>query len=349
MGRLLDGQWINQDLGTDAQGRYVRQETQFRRKFDDDECSAADIAEQRYLLLVGSPCGWSHRVLLVRALMGFESSIPVVFTDAYMGEDGWTFFGHNSNEPKVETKGGITAQELYADPGIAGYDPTQIVAQKLHQVYVLAKNDYTGRCLVPVLWDRRTGTVVNNESSDLIMMLAQQAPKESSSSSTPITIDLMPVGSTKSIREMMDANYMPINNGVYRCGFASAQEAYTEAATTLFQRLDELEQLLARQRYLCSNEKVTMADICLFPTLYRFDMVYYTHFKCNRKHIYEYPNLWGWTREIYQLPGVAATCKMEECCIHYYTSHETIHPRRYIPLGPIIDFDEPHGRDKMDL
>lgn len=340
MGRLLDGVWTTQDLGADAQGRYVRRATQFRHKFDPKEFpSVPEATPQRYLLLVGSPCGWSHRVLLVRALMGLEESIPVIYTDALMGEEGWTFYGHNHDGSEEEKTGGIQAKELYLDPASAGYsDPNEILVQKIHQVYVLAQKDYTGRASVPVLWDREKGTMVNNESSDLIHMLSAHDNDK---------IQLVPEELKESIEEMTQANYMPINNGVYRCGFAGNQQAYTEAATGLFERLDELEVLLGKQRYLCSSNQITMADLCLFPTIYRFDTIYYTHFKCNKQHIYEYPNLWGWTREIYQLPGVADTCKMKECCIHYYTSHESIHPRRYIPLGPTIDFEAPHNRDKV--
>jgi len=396
MGRLLDGKWIQQDLGTDAEGRYVRQVTQFRHKFTagntpsssddktDDETTDSTTTfpvpnkdDQRYLLLVGSPCGWSHRVLLVRALKGLESCIPVIFTDAFMGEDGWTFDGHtqekeDNNEVddgdkkrpakvrKVDDKkehqdskgkeketeqkkgGGLTAQELYLDPSSAGYsDGNQTIVTKLHELYVLAKSDYTGRASVPVLWDRQLGTIVNNESSELVVML-NALPSSTKTLLGEISPDLQ-----AQIQDMTDTNYTAINNGVYKCGFANSQEAYTEAATALFERLDELEALLGRQRYLCSTDKPTMADVCLFPTLFRFDMIYYTHFKCNHKHIYEYPNLWGWTREMYQLPGVAATCKMNECCIHYYTSHESIHPRRYIPLGPTLDFEALHRRDEF--
>jgi len=354
MGRLLEGKWITTDLGQDAQGRYVRRATQFKQKFEDDTFPAADVRHQRYLLVVGSPCGWSHRVLLVRALMGLEAIIPVIFTDAFMGHDGWTFHQHNSsksvsngngngNDDTIIEQGGITAEELFLDPVAAGYEPKKIVIQMLRELYVLGKSDYTGRVSVPLLWDRKTGTIVNNESSDMIDMFANDL----TSFATKHEVDLLPDALTALIEAMKTANYMPINNGVYRAGFAGSQEAYTEAAATLFEHLDELEVLLGRQRYLCSNDQVTMADICLFPTLYRFDMVYYTHFKCNKKHIYEYPNLWAWTREMYQMPGVSDTCKMKECCMHYYTSHESIHPRRYIPLGPDLNFDEPHGRNTI--
>lgn len=341
MGRLLEGKWITEDLGTDAKGRYVRRATQFRDK-EIDAMSAStvngDCNQQKYKLIVGSPCGWSHRVLLVRALKRLETALPVIYTDPFMGNDGWTFYEHN----KTGGKGGITAGELFWDCAAAGHeDPDKIIVEKIHQLYVLAKADYTGRASVPVLWDCQKGTIVNNESSDLIYILSEQNVEPHGGQDS---IELVPPDLKGPIEAMIKANYMPINNGVYRCGFASSQEAYTEAATELFKRLDELEDLLGKQRFLCGPSQVTLADLCLFPTIFRFDAVYYTHFKCNKRHIYEYPNIWGWTREIYQLKGVAETCDLKKCCIHYYTSHESIHPRRYIPLGPDLDFDEPHGR-----
>lgn len=349
MGRLLEGTWITSDLGADAQGRYVRRATQFQHRFGDDDGrfpAAAAAAQERYLLVVGSPCGWSHRVLLVRALLGLEQVIPVIFTDAFMGEEGWTFYQHGAAPMDTSARdnnrrptGGILAEELYLDPRGAGYEPQQVLVQKMHELYVLGQSAYTGRASVPLLWDKQTGSIVNNESSIMIDMFAKDLHPLATHK-----INLLPDELVESIEAVKTANYMPINNGVYRCGFAGSQQAYTEAAVALFARLDELEALLGRQRYLCSNTQVTMADLCLFPTLYRFDTIYYTHFKCNQKHLYEYPHLWAWTREIYQMPGVADTCKMKECCIHYYTSHESVHPRRYIPLGPDLDFEAPHGR-----
>lgn len=320
MGRLLDGKWVTQDLGADAQGRYVRRATQFRRM---------DVTPEvgRYLLVVSWACGWSHRTLLVRAIWGLEEAIPVVYSDAFMGENGWTF------------QEGIPRATLYQDASRQeGED-----VKTMHELYVLAQSDYTGRASVPVLWDSKEGTIVNNESSDIIKILLEQFAPLGKNPDPP---ELVPAALESSIEEMTQANYGPVNNGVYRCGFASSQEAYQEAATALFARLDQLEELLGRQRYLL-GAKPTLSDICLFPTLARFDHVYYTHFKCSKKHIYEYPNLWGWTRDIFQLPGVKETCNFEQIREHYFTSHESIHPRRYIPLAPEnVDFDAPHGRDK---
>jgi putative glutathione S-transferase len=326
MGRLLDGKWISQDLGSDAQGRYVRRATQFRTT---DVSSPDEADDGRYVLILSWACGWSHRVMLVRAFLGLEEVIPVIICDPFMGEEGWTI------------EKGVSREQLFQDPAKQSGDDLT----RMYQIYVLAKQDYTGRASVPVLWDTKEGTIVNNESSDIVgILLDRFAPLGKANTSN--SCNLLPSGRKDAIQEMIQANYGPINNGVYRCGFASSQSAYEEAAKALFGRLDELDELLGKQRYLL-GEQLTLADFCLFPTLIRFDHVYHTHFKCNRKHIYEYPNLWGWTREIYQLPGVKATCQFDDIREHYYTSHESIHPRRYIPLGPIIDFDSPHGRDNQ--
>lgn len=324
MGRLLDGKWITQDLGGDAKGRYVRRATQFRN---------VDIPAEvgRYLLIVGAPCGWSHRTLLVRAIQGLEEAVPVIFTEAFMGENGWTF-----KEP-------IDGTTLFQNP-TEEQKEGKVQIKALHELYVSAQADYTGRASVPVLWDTYDGKIVNNESSDIVKIFLNQFE---SLAKTP-NAHILPAEKETSIQEMIQANYGPINNGVYRCGFANSQEAYQEAAETLFARLDEIEDLLSRQRYLIGTDHITLADLCLFPTLYRFDSVYYTHFKCSKKHIYEYPNLWGYLRELYQQPGVGETCRMDEIREHYFTSHESIHPRRYIPLCPDLNFDEPHGRDAKE-
>ena len=324
-------QWVTKDLGPDAKGRYVRRETQFRKFV---KAKSVDSSEQviefpaeanRYLLIVSLACGWSHRTLLVRASKGLENVIPVLYVDPFMGENGWTI------------KDGIKADQLYED---IPTDKQDVCIKKLHELYVLAKSDYTGRVSVPTIWDRKTGTIVNNESSEIIKMFG----KEFEEYATNKEVDLFPSDLQPQIDDMVKANYV-INNGVYRCGFASSQEAYTEAVTEVFQRLEEVEEILGCQRYLLGNDNLTSADLCLFPTIFRFDYVYYTHFKCNKKHIYEYPNIFGWMLEVYQFGQIKDTCNISQICEHYYTSHESIHPRRYIPIGPDIDLDQLHGRD----
>lgn len=310
----MDGQWSNTDLGADARGRYVRRAAQFRASVSAEGSTPFPAVSGRYHLYVSYACGWSHRTLIFRALKGLEDHISVTVADPFMGEHGWT---------------------LHEDSGpVAGID-------KLYELYTRMQPDYTGRASVPVLWDKETGTIVTNESKDIVRSfdhafdgLGATGPR------------LFPEDRLEAIEAMIAANYGPINNGVYRAGFAGSQDAHVEASRELFARLDALESLLADQRYLLGSE-ITAADWYLFPTLYRFDAVYYTHFKCNLRQIRDYPNLWGYTRDLYQQPGVAATCRMDHVKEHYYTSHESIHPRRYIPIGPDIDFDTPHGREDV--
>jgi putative glutathione S-transferase len=308
MGRLIEGKWSSGDLGPDAQGRYVRRAAKFRGQIGSEDFPAE---AGRYHLYVSYACGWSHRTLLVRALKGLEKVISASFMEDFMGEEGWRFEG--------------------------GRDPLG-ARERLYELYLAAQHDYTGRASVPVLWDEQTGRIVSNESTDIIASFDSAFSDLDNGSPT-----LYPEDQAEAIAEMVQANYEAINNGVYRCGFAGSQEAYEEAATRLFDRLDSLEALLGSQRYLMGAE-LTGADWSLFPTLYRFDAVYYIHFKCSRRALREYPHLWAYTRDLYQQPGVARTCKMENVRAHYYTSHESIHPRRIIPLPPDIDFDEPHGR-----
>jgi len=261
----------------------------------------------RYRLFVAHACGWSHRTLINRALQGLEDAIGVTYVQPFMGEQGWML-----------------------------EDGTPL----WKAVYLKAQADYTGRASVPVLWDDVAQTIVCNESKDVVTSfdgpMADLAKHPS---------PWFPEDRRDEIQSMIDTNYGPINDGVYRCGFAASQEAHEEAAWALFGRLDEVEKLLGEQRYLLGDE-ISAADWYLFPTLYRFDAVYYVHFKCNLRRISEYPNLWAYTRELYQWPGVRETCRMDEIKEHYYTSHESVHPRRYIPIGPILDFDEPHGRGR---
>lgn len=302
MGRLIDGAWTSHDLGADEQGRFVRRAAKFRGTLGSE---AYPAEAGRYRLYVAHACGWSHRTLILRALAGLEDAIAITYVRPFMGEDGWTL---ESGEPLWKA------------------------------VYVRAKPDYTGRASVPVLVDDTDGSVVANESRDIIASL--EAPMRAHAARP---VEWFPEDRREAIEAMIAANYGAVNDGVYRCGFAASQAAHEEAAWALFGRLDELEALLGRQRYLLGDE-ITAADWFLFPTLYRFDSVYHTHFKCNLRRLVEYPSLWAYTRELYQWPGVRETCRMDEIKEHYYTSHESIHPRRYVPIGPILDFDEPHGR-----
>ncbi len=312
MGRLIEGKWRTGDLGPDAQGNFVRRATSFRKRIAADKLAEFPAEADRYHLYVSAACGWSHRTLILRALKGLEDVVSVSFMQDHMGEEGWLF---------------ADGKDLLGD------------RQKLYQLYVAAQCDYTGRVSVPVLWDKLSCSIVSNESTDITASFDRAFAEFDNGSPT-----LYPEAQAEAIEKMVEQNYHPVNNGVYRCGFAGSQGAYDEAATQLFERLDQLEELLQRNRYLL-GDTITGADWSLFPTLYRFDAVYYIHFKCSRRQLRDYPKLWAYTRELYQQPGVASTCDMDSIRAHYYTSHDSIHPRGIIPIAPDIDFDEPHGRD----
>ena len=310
MGRLVDGEWVTDDRGTDSDGRYVRRPTQFRDRIERGGTFPPEPG--RYHLYVAHACPWCHRTMMARKLKGLEDVIGVSFVEPFMGADGW-----------VLPEG--------ADP-VFGHG-------LIRDVYVSARGDYTGRASVPVLIDRETKTIVNNESSDIIRMF------DEAFESAEGAVTLFPEDLADVVEAQIAANYDAVNNGVYRAGFAGSQAAHEEAVTALFARMDALEELLATSRYLC-GERLTAADVCLFPTLYRFDAVYATHFKCNLRRLVDYEHLWAYTRDIYQVLGVAETCVMSEIKEHYYRSHESINPRRLVPLGPVLDFDAPHHRQR---
>ena len=312
MGRLIDGKWVTEDLGTDARGHFVRRATKYRARPTADGSSGFVAEPGRYHLYISHACGWCHRTMIFRRLKGLESAITVSRVQPRMLEEGWEF----------------------ADGG----DPV-LGKRRLYEVYLAKDADYTGRASVPVLWDRETNAIVTNESADICTAF----DREFDAHARNPELRLFPEDLREQIDEMIAANYEPINNGVYKAGFAGSQRAHEEAATALFRRLDELETLLGERRYLC-GDRITAADWFLFPTLFRFDAVYYVHFKCNLRRIVDYPNLWGYTRELYQWPGVRDVCNLDEAKTHYYSSHESLHPRRYIPIGPDLDFDAPHDR-----
>ncbi len=311
---MVNGKWTTQWYQPDDEGRFVRPETQFREQIAAD--GAHPPAAGRYHLYVSYACPWAHRTLIMRALHRLEDAIEVSVVHPFMGDDGWTFASDFDG-----ATGDRVANRRF-----------------LREVYAAARSDYTGRVTVPVLWDRQRETIVCNESRELIQML--DGPLASLGDSTR---RLLPEDRAEEILEMIDANYEPVNNGVYRAGFATKQGAYEEAVSALFRRLDLLEELLGKQRFLCGDE-LTAADICLFTTLVRFDNVYYTHFKCNVRRIVDYPHLWGFVRDVYQTDEIAQTCRFDHIKHHYFASHETINPHRIVPMGPIIDFTAPHQR-----
>jgi len=308
MGRLVAGQWVTKPAAKTGDG-YQRKTTQFRGHIRRDGSTEYSPARGRYHLYVSHACPWAHRALIGLELFELADSIDTSVTDAFMGDDGWTL-------PE-------------------GADPIND-ARFLRDVYVAGRADYTGRVSVPVLWDKQTSTIVNNESVEVLRMFSEEFDHGAQ-------WRLWPAGLEQAVDDMIGANYNTINNGVYRCGFAGSQRAYDEAVHELFDQLDACEKILGRQRYLCGDQ-LTAADICLFTTLYRFDSVYNVHFKCNIRRIVDYPNLWGFARDIYQTAGVANTCHMDQIRLHYYTSHESISPRRIIPAGAPPDFGLAHQR-----
>ena len=282
LGMLIDGKWMTERQQEDQQGRFVRPNTTFRHKITADGSSSFKAERDRYHLYVSLACPWAHRTLIVRQLKGLADVISVSIVDPVMGDEGWEF----SNAP-----GSI--------PDFVNQ------TQFLREIYLKVEPKYTGRVTVPVLWDKQTGTIVNNESREIMRMLDTEF--EAIAQPDP---NLYPEELQQVIDETIDAIYEPINNGVYRAGFATKQVSYEEAVTQLFEALDHWEGVLEKQRYLC-GDRLTAADICLFTTLFRFDTVYYVHFKCNLRQIRDYPNLWGYLRDIYQYPASTkiTTCK----------------------------------------
>ncbi|PSH62994.1 glutathione-dependent reductase [Phyllobacterium brassicacearum] len=325
MGRLMDGVWHDEWYDTgESRGRFIRAQSQFRNWITRDGTAGPTgnegfIAEpHRYHLYVSYACPWAHRTLIFRALKGLEHIISVSVVDHYMGADGWTFLERD----------GSTPDQLF------GY-------KFLHEVYTRADPRYTGRVTVPVLWDKTRDTIVSNESSEIIRML-NSAFNEFGNAS----LDFYPEHLREEIDEINAFVYPHVNNGVYRAGFATTQEAYLEAYHQLFDALDRIEARLSRQRYLAGNQ-LTEADWRLFTTLLRFDPVYVGHFKCNRQRLADYPNLPNYVRDLYQVPGVAPTVNLLHIKSHYYGSHKTINPTGIIPAGPAIDYAAPHDRGQF--
>jgi putative glutathione S-transferase len=319
MGLLIDGEWKDQWYDTKStDGRFERKPSAFRDQVRADGSTPYAPAAGRYHLYVSLACPWAHRTLIFRKLKKLESTISVSVVDPLMAENGWTF----GDSP------GATPDAIHGK-------------RYLHELYTLADPEYTGRVTVPVLWDRERDTIVNNESSEIIRMLNS----EFDAFGDP-AVDLYPEPLREEIDALNDYVYPRINNGVYRCGFATTQKAYEEAFEELFEALDTIDERLADRRYLLGGEP-TEADWRLFTTLVRFDPVYVGHFKCNRRRIADYPSLSGYLRDLYQVPGIAETVDLVHIKRHYYESHATINPTGIVPLGPELDLDAPHDRDAL--
>jgi glutathionyl-hydroquinone reductase len=325
MGMLVEGKW--QDVWYDTKatkGRFERSRSQFRNWVTADGAAgpsgkAGFKAEAgRYHLYVSLACPWAHRTLIVRKLKKLDDLIAVSVVDYLMLENGWEF----------RTRNGATGDPLFG-------------ADYLYQIYLKADPNYSGRVTVPVLWDRQENTIVSNESAEIIRMM-----NSAFDGLTGSDLDLYPADLQAEIDDLNATVYDRVNNGVYKAGFATSQEAYEEAVTALFETFDMLDARLETSRYLF-GDRLTEADWRLFTTLLRFDPVYVGHFKCNIRRIADYPNLSGYLRDLYQQPGVAETCNLFHIQHHYYESHRNINPTGIVPVGPVMDLQAAHGREGL--
>jgi glutathionyl-hydroquinone reductase len=323
MGQLVDGVWHDVWYDTKSSGGvFVRKAAGFRNWVTADGepgpsgAGGYRVESGRYHLYVSYACPWAHRTLIFRAIKGLEPHISISVVHPDMLSDGWTF---------ATDFAGTTGDTLFGVPF-------------LRDIYTRAKPDMSGRVTVPVLWDKATGTIVSNESSEIIRMF-----NSAFDGVTGNEDDYWPEPLRAAMEPINARIYETVNNGVYRAGFATTQRAYDEAVAALFDSLDWLEAHLGDHRFLM-GERLTEADWRLFPTLIRFDPVYHLHFKCNRRRIIDYPNLWAYTRALYQMPGVAETVRVDHFVRHYHYSHDSINPHRIIPINPVLDYAAPHGR-----
>jgi glutathionyl-hydroquinone reductase len=322
MGQLVDGKWSNEWYDTsNTGGKFVRSVAAFRNWITKDGAPGPSgvggfkAESGRYHLYVSAACPWASRVLIFRKLKQLTDHISVDFVHPDMMDQGWTF----------EKNGAARGDSLFG-------------LQYARDIYLRAKPDMTGRVTVPILWDKKTDTIVSNESSEIIRMF-----NSAFNDLTGNTDDYYPVDLREKIDALNDRIYSNVNNGVYKAGFATAQAPYDDAVRNLFETLDWLEKHLGENRYL-AGDRITEADWRLFTTLVRFDPVYVLHFKCNRNRLVDFPNLWAYTRELFQWDGVAETVNFDHIVRHYHYSHDTINPNRIIPVNPVINWTEPHGR-----
>ncbi|MCF2905767.1 glutathione S-transferase family protein [Octadecabacter sp. CECT 8868] len=326
MGQLVDGKWHDVWYDTKSTGGAFKRTTAKFRNWITADGSAGpsgdggfQAASGRYHLYVSYACPWAHRALVFRALKGLQDHISVSAVHPDMLSDGWTF----------ETDShGATGDDLYG-------------LTFARDIYLKADPKVSGRVTVPILWDKERETIVSNESSEIIRML-----NSAFNGITGNTDDYWPEDMRQAIEDVNARIYDTVNNGVYKSGFATTQEAYDAAVVPLFESLDWLEERLGQGRYLMGDQ-ITEADWRLWTTLVRFDPVYHLHFKCNKKRIVDYPNLWGFTRDLYQVKGISETVNMNHIVRHYHYSHDTINPNRIIPINPDLDFMTPHGRETV--
>jgi putative glutathione S-transferase len=317
MGQLVEGVWKEGWYEPDKSGAFERPQTKFRHRITADGASAFVAEPGRYHIYASYACPWAQRALITRSVRGLDEVIGVTIVDPKMSAAGWTFGGDQGD----------------VDPLFG--------ATHLRDLYLRADAKYTGRVTVPVLWDKQKNTIVNNESREVMRILDTAFDAFAKPGTS-----LLPPGLAPMVDETLDAIYAPFNNGVYRAGFATKQGAYEEACRDVFAALDRIERVLEKSRYLC-GDVFTEADVAMFTTALRFDLVYYSHFKCNVRRLQDYPSIWGWTREVYQMPAVKRTCHLDHIKTHYYWSQTTVNPTRVVPLGPSIDFDAPHRRERL--
>eukprot|EP01054_Gregarina_sp_Poly1_P003332 Gregarina_sp_Poly_1__3331@NODE_195_length_11596_cov_85_481395_g174_i0_p3_GENE_NODE_195_length_11596_cov_85_481395_g174_i0NODE_195_length_11596_cov_85_481395_g174_i0_p3_ORF_typecomplete_len324_score31_80GST_N_2/PF13409_6/3_1e24GST_C_2/PF13410_6/1_7e19GST_C/PF00043_25/1_8e12GST_C_3/PF14497_6/2_4e09GST_C_5/PF16865_5/8_6e06GST_C_6/PF17171_4/8_5e03GST_C_6/PF17171_4/0_0061GST_N_3/PF13417_6/0_13Glutaredoxin2_C/PF04399_13/0_15_NODE_195_length_11596_cov_85_481395_g174_i04871458 len=320
MGHLVDGVWKDEWYDTKSHGgKFIRTIAQWRSQITKDGSSEFPAESGRYHLYVSYACPWSHRTIMVWVLKGLENIITLHAVHPLMREHGWTF---------DSSMAGATGDRLYG-------------LKYLYQLYTMDSPDATTRVTVPVLWDSKTKRIVNNESSDIIRMFNECFDDVGAKPG-----NFYPPALRLEIDQINSCVYDEVNNGVYKAGFATSQEAYNPAVQTVFAGLDKLEAVLSKQRYL-TGDQFTEADIRLFVTLIRFDAVYVTHFKCDYQRLSDYPNLHSYTRDIYQMPGIQATVNFPHIRTHYFCSHKTINPSSIISIGPKDDLDRPHDREKF--
>jgi len=317
MGMLVEGRWTEVDPPRAASdGTFVRPASTFRDTVTADGSNGFRAEPGRYHLFLAPSCPWAHRTAIVRALKGLETVISMTQADLPRSE-GWA--------------GSQGLDDLQPRDGVF----------RFHQVYTAARADFTGRVTVPILWDRQRRTIVNNESSEIIRILNSAFDAWGDAA-----VDLYPAALRGEIDALNAVIYEKVNNGVYRCGFARSQQAYETACRALFATLDELERRLAAARYLV-GQRLTEADVRLFVTLVRFDAVYHGHFKCNLRRIEDYPNLSGYLRDLYQRRGFRDTVDLEAIKRGYYAGQPQVNPTGIVPIGPLLDFDRPHGRERL--
>ena len=324
MGLLIDGEWRDKWYDTESTGgKFERSTSKFRNWVTADGSagpsgkSGFQAQSGRYHLYVSYACPWAHRALIFRALKDLTDHISVSVVHPDMMEDGWTF---------ATDFEGATGDTLFG-------------SDFLRDIYIKADPNFTGRVTVPVLWDKAQSTIVSNESAEIIRMF-----NSAFNEITGNTDDYWPTDLREQIADINERVYETVNNGVYKAGFATSQDAYDDAVHPLFDSLTWLESILENNRFL-AGDKLTEADWRLFTTLARFDLVYHTHFKCNHKRLTDYPNLWAYTRQLYQHADIAETVHFDHIVRHYHFSQTTVNPHQIIPINPTVDFTAPHGRD----